>query len=195
MDPITHGAVAYILYVLYAGTQRVISRPVSTHCLPARWALIPLAVGSQFPDLVDKPLAYWGVLVYGRSLAHSVFSLVIVGGLLAWAIHAAPMNRFSWLPTQLRAVMPAAFMIGYVGHLLGDAYSGVITSELLSARFLVYPLVELPPSPADQIAPWVRVIELYRDPGAAVHIELVTTAVLLFGGIRIVAYGRERAGS
>ena len=42
---------------------------VGTHRLPAYLALVSLAVRSQLPDLVDKPLAYLDILTYGQSLS------------------------------------------------------------------------------------------------------------------------------
>lgn len=184
MDPVTHGAVAYLLYVAYA--------LVSSHRLPARWALVPLAVGSQFPDLVDKPLAYWGVLAYGRSLAHSVFSLLFVCGVV-WLVVRSPTLRLAdWLPAQVRRLTPAAFTIGYAAHLLGDAWRGLFSGDLFSVRFLAYPLFGVPQSPSDNISPLVRVLELYREPAATMHLEIVGAAVLVFVGVRVWAVQRGR---
>lgn len=104
MLPLGHLAFAYLWYVAYAA--------VGTHRLPAR-----LAVGSQFPDLVDKPLAYLGVLTYGRSLAHSVFALAGCAVAVWWV---ATRLRGRWaaetLPEWLRAVTPAAFAVGYASQ-------------------------------------------------------------------------------
>ncbi|MFD1570476.1 metal-dependent hydrolase [Halorubrum laminariae] len=182
MDPVTHGAVAYLLYVVYAAA--------TSRRLPARWALVPLAVGSQFPDLIDKPLAYWGVLVYGRSLAHSVFSLVVVCGGLWWVMRSESVPLTDRVPDRLRRVTPAAFTIGYAAHLLGDAWQGLIRGDLVSVRFLAYPLFGVPRSPSDDIAPWVRVLEIYREPAAAVHLEIVVAALVVFVGLRLWAARR-----
>ncbi|WP_048077045.1 metal-dependent hydrolase [Halorubrum sp. AJ67] len=182
MDPVTHGAVAYLLYVAYAAA--------TTRRLPVRWALVPLAVGSQFPDLIDKPLAYWGVLVYGRSLAHSVFVLFGVCGGLWWVMRSESTPVGDRIPDRLREVAPAAFAVGYVAHLLGDAWGGLLAGDLASMRFLAYPLVSVPRSPSDDIAPWVRVLEIYREPAAAVQIEIVAAALVTFVGLRLWAARR-----
>lgn len=184
MDPVTHGAVAYLLYVAYAW--------VRSHRLPARWALIPLAIGSQFPDLVDKPLAYWGVIPYGRSLAHSVFTLILVCGVVWWVLQSPSLRVSDRLPDHLRRLTPAAFTMGYAAHLLGDAWRGLFSGDLYSVRFLAYPLFGVPQSPSDNISPWVRVLELYREPAAAMHLELVGAAVVVFVGLRVWAIQRSR---
>ena len=182
MDPVTHAAVAYLLYVAYAA--------VTTRRLPARWALVPVAVGSQFPDLIDKPLAYWGVLAYGRSLAHSVFSLVIVCGMVWWMLRSDTVPCGDLLPDQLCRVAPAAFTIGYAAHLLGDAWRGLLSGDFVSVRFLVYPVFGVPRSSSDNIAPWVRILEIYQDPVAAVHIEIVLIALVVFVSVRLWAAWR-----
>lgn len=101
MFPLGHAAVAYLGSVAVAAATR---RP-----LPVHRALAPLAVGSQFPDLLDKPLAYYGVLVSGRSLGHSIFTaaLVLVG--------------VRWLSTRVAA--PADGRLGW--RLLGVVALGI----------------------------------------------------------------------
>ena len=105
--PLGHAALAYLLY-----SGLVLSR---TRRRPRYLACVPLAVGSQFPDLVDKPLAYVGVLSYGRSLAHSVFAFVLVSGVVWWG---ATTLRTRWPDTawqgRLRRMTPAAFASGYL---------------------------------------------------------------------------------
>ncbi len=192
MDPVTHGAVAYLLYVAYVGVRGVLSETVRTRRLPATWAFVPLAIGSQFPDLVDKPLAYWGLLVSGRSLAHSVFSLVILGVAVGILVRDDSNSIVSRLPSRLRTTVPTAFAIGYGGHLLGDAYQGLFAGELFSVRFLVYPVYPLSASVADEFAPWVRVLDIYADPAAAIHVEIVAVALLVFVGLRVWRDSRGR---
>ena len=193
MDPITHGALAYLLYVGYVMGRVIISKSTQTHHLPATWAFVPLAIGSQFPDLIDKPLAYWGVLVSGRSLAHSAFSLLLIGVLLDSVTRIQPIDIASRLPTRLRASIPTAFVIGYAGHLLGDAAYGLLSGEFFSVRFLVYPVSALSRSSGDELAPWVRVINLYRDPSTVIHVEIVAAALIVFVGLRVWKYSRKRA--
>jgi len=66
MWPWGHLAVGYLLWSVLVRDRRF--RP------PTGAETLLLAVGTQFPDAVDKPLAWsLGVLPNGRSLAHSVF--------------------------------------------------------------------------------------------------------------------------
>ena len=181
MLPLGHLAFAYLWYAVYAAT--------STHRLPARLALLPLAFGSQFPDLVDKPLAYIGILTYGRSLAHSLFAFALCS-LTVWWLVARLRGHWSaeTLAEQLRIVTPAAFAIGYASHLLGDTYRFLLTGDVWTARFLLYPLFPVPESPSDDIAPWVRLFEIYQEMGTHPQIGLIVLAVVVFVGVRVRQY-------
>ena len=67
--PLGHAAFGYVLYSLY--TRLHLNHP------PQGLAALALAFGTQFPDLIDKPLTWtFAVLPYGRSFAHSLFTLV-----------------------------------------------------------------------------------------------------------------------
>jgi hypothetical protein len=179
--PLGHLAFAYLWYVLYAAS--------STHQLPARLALVPLAFGSQFPDLIDKPLAYIGVLTYGRSLAHSLFTFALCM-FAVWWLTTRLRGRWSTetRAERLRTVTPAAFAIGYASHLLGDTYRFLLTGDLWAARFLLYPLFPVPESPGDDIAPWIRLFEIYQEMGTHPQITFIVLAVVVFVGLRVRQY-------
>lgn len=181
MLPLGHLTFAYLWYILYAA--------VGTHRLPARLALVPLAVGSQFPDLIDKPLAYIGVLRYGRSLAHSLFTFAICICCVWWLTIRL---RGRWAATslreRLRVVTPAAFAVGYASHLLGDSYQVLLAGDLWAARFLVYPVFPVPESSADEIAPWVRLFNIYQEMGSHPQLNLIILAGVVFAGLRIHRY-------
>ncbi|MFW6320607.1 MAG: metal-dependent hydrolase [Halohasta sp.] len=103
MWPLGHAAVAYLGYSASTRTR--------TGTPPGSLALVALAVGSQLPDLVDKPLSwYLGVLPTGRSLGHSVFFLVPLA-----AVVYVLARRYS------RAEYGLAFGVGLGTHLLADA--------------------------------------------------------------------------
>ncbi|MEZ3163899.1 metal-dependent hydrolase [Halorubrum sp. RMP-47] len=178
MLPLGHLAVAYLWYAFVAA--------VRTHQLPARLALVPLAFGSQFPDLIDKPLAYFGVLTYGRSLAHSVFTFVFCSFAVWWL---ALRLRGRWEPVTLaerfRTVTPVAFVIGYASHLFGDSYQFLLVGDLWAARFLVYPVFPVPESPSDDIAPWIRLLEIYQSMGSHPQLNLILLAIAVFAGVRV----------
>jgi len=111
----------------------ILSQSSSTlsHAIICRLAA---AVGSQFPDLVDKPLA-WAVSVLpaGRSLTHSVFTAVAVSAVVYCV--AARLDRRE----------PAlAFIVGYASHLAGDALPKLPAGDFDSLTFLLWPLLPLP---------------------------------------------------
>jgi len=134
MWPWGHLAVAYLVYVVY--TRRDPTRRQTAAPLTA------LAVGSQFPDLIDKPLAWtFGILPSGRSLAHSLFTLFI----LAVVLHQLAVR-------YRRTDLSEAFTIGAFAHTLTDmsptAVAGLLGGDLTQfrwLRFLVWPLQPPPP--------------------------------------------------
>lgn len=181
MLPLGHAALAYLLYVGYAA--------VRNHRLPVRYGFVPLAIGSQFPDLIDKPLAYIGVLASGRSLAHSLFTFLLITGLVWWiATRFTNPDEEPWRQ-QLRSISPSAFGIGYGSHLIGDSYGRLIAGEF--PRFLLYPLYRIPESPLDDVAPWIRMLRIYQEMHTHPQLELLLLALLVFVGIRIHAYRKE----
>lgn len=93
-----------------------------------------VALGTQLPDLIDKPLAwYFGVLPAGRSLAHSAFTAAAVSlVVLAVATHSGHRDA------------GVAFTVGYVSHLLGDALPKLPGGDYESVAFLLWPVLPLP---------------------------------------------------
>jgi len=90
-----------------------------------------LAVGTQFPDLVDKPLAWYvGVLPTGRTLAHSALTATVVIAAL-------------WVVLDTHRTVTTAFSVGYVSHLFGDALRPALAGNYQSLAFLAWPV--LPP--------------------------------------------------
>lgn len=126
MWPWGHLAVAYLLYSLY--THRRFDR--SPLAIPA----LAVAVGSQFPDLIDKPLAWTvGVLPGGRTLGHSLF----FAALLIPAVYAVAI-RFR------RRDVGTAFVIGHPSHLAADVPPAALGGEFGGAGFLLWPLAGAP---------------------------------------------------
>ena len=126
MWPWGHLAVAYLLY---SALTRWKDSSVS-----GGLAVFALAVGSQFPDLIDKPLGWsLGVLPGGRTLAHSVFL-------------AAVLIPFIYmLATEYSQSEPAtAFIVGYVVHLLTDIPPSVASGGFEDLTFLFWPVLEQP---------------------------------------------------
>ena len=92
------------------------------------------ALGTQFPDLVDKPLAWvLGILPAGRSLGHSVFIATAVSAVVLYV--AGRRDRFD----------PAlAFVVGYGSHIAGDVIPELPTGDFDSLTFVVWPLLPSP---------------------------------------------------
>jgi len=127
MWPWGHAAVGYLLYA--ASVRR------RSGARPAGGAVIWLALGTQFPDLIDKPLAWTaGVLPTGRTLAHA---LPIVVPLLA--------ATYLFARRRARAEWAFAFALGYLVHVLTDALPSLAWGDPAYARFLLWPLLSVPP--------------------------------------------------
>lgn len=126
MWPWEHLALGYLLYSGYSrGRHR---QP------PPESAAVVLAVATQLPDLVDKPLAWTvGVLPSGTTLAHSALTAVPLVVLVLLATR--------WLD---RSADGEAFAVGYGSHLLGDmGYRLLVEDEPVT--FLLWPLLSQPP--------------------------------------------------
>jgi membrane-bound metal-dependent hydrolase YbcI (DUF457 family) len=159
--PLGHALLGYLLYVVFA------------RAIPGRYPhgvrLGALLLGTQFPDLVDKPLAFAGVLVSGRSLAHS---LVFAAGLLAVLWYVARRSR--------RPQLAVAFGFGHVSHLVGDAIGPIATGRFGELTFLLWPVFPAREYGSDEIAPWVRITRYYASPEVAPELLLVPLAVAVF---------------
>ena len=121
-----HVAIAYLLYA--ASTRTRFEEP------PTSVPVVILVFGSLFPDLVDKPLAwYLDVLPTGRSLAHSL--LVLVPLCLAVYVVARAYDRSEY---------GIAFAIGAISHSLVDALP-VLWDDEASASFVLWPYWSVEP--------------------------------------------------
>lgn len=131
MWPWEHLAVGYLAYssAVRLRTGRPPRDPV---------AVVVLAFATQFPDLVDKPLAWTlGVLPSGTSLAHSVvFAVPLVMVVLILA------RRYG------RPAIGTAFAIGYLLHMPSDAlYAAVALGAQIDPGSFAWPLVPASPMP------------------------------------------------
>ncbi|TKX60769.1 metal-dependent hydrolase, partial [Halorubrum sp. SP9] len=73
-------------------------------------------------------------------------------------------------------------------HLLGDTYRFLLSGDLWAARVLLYPLFPVPESPADDIAPWIRLFEIYQEMSTHPQITLIVVAIVVFVGLRVRQY-------
>ena len=105
---------------------------------PRSAAVVALAVGTQFPDLVDKPLSWMlGILPSGHSMAHSLLVAVPLA-LLAVQLGSAIGRKKAG----------AAFAFGYLSHLPGDVVYPAMIGGKANVGFLFWPLVPAPESEA-----------------------------------------------
>jgi len=140
MWPWGHLAAAFLVYAVY-------SRVRYGH-RPTEATAVLVALGSQLPDLVDKPLAWTvGALPTGRSLAHS---LLILGPLLAVAyLYASRRDRAAARFARregARAPLVVALGLGAIVHSLTDALYPVVEGEFGGTAFLAWPVADLPPT-------------------------------------------------
>jgi len=127
MLPWGHAAVGYLCYRLYTFLRH--RRP------PTGMTVIALAIGTQFPDLIDKPLAWtFGVLPSGRSLAHSVLVFGVVVSVLYW--------RGRERSEQTQAAL-FAFGFGWLSHLFADSYT-ILLGRQTCVNYLLWPLAACP---------------------------------------------------
>ncbi len=125
MWPLGHAAIGYLCYSTLVRTRE--ASP------PDGLAVVVLLFGSQFPDLVDKPLAwYLGVLPTGRTLAHS---LLVLGPLVV-AVYLFTARRS-------RPECGVAFGVGALSHVFVDALPVLWGGT--DPSFLLWPLVAVEP--------------------------------------------------
>ncbi|WP_029601989.1 metal-dependent hydrolase [Halococcus hamelinensis] len=174
MWPWGHLAFGYVLCSMYS--RLVYRKP------PDGIAVLAIVLGTQLPDLVDKPLAWtFHVLPSGRSLAHSVFAAVLAS-VVVWA----------YCRRRGRSDLGAAFAIGYVSHLVADGYTYLFTGEYVYLSYLGWPL--LPPPPfGDEGTFLTHLQNITLSPGFA--LQLVMAVVVYVVWIEDGAPGRAAFGA
>ncbi|WP_324759614.1 metal-dependent hydrolase [Haloarcula sp. GH36] len=131
MWPWGHAAVGYIAYSLYV--RRDGRRPTAV-------AVVALAIGTQFPDLVDKPLGWTlGILPGGRTLAHSLLTFAVVGVAVLYVA-----RHYRQRP------LGVAFLIGYLSHTLSDGLYAAIDGEFADLTYLLWPVLPMPEYETEQ---------------------------------------------
>jgi hypothetical protein len=94
-----------------------------------------LALGTQLPDFLDKPLAWHaGVLPSGLSVGHS---LGFVAAVTVLAFAARPG----------RPVLPVTLAVGLVSRLLGDMLFAALLGSPRTYEFVLWPFVPAAPEP------------------------------------------------
>jgi hypothetical protein len=154
-------------YLLYSLAVRVWSgrRPTAA-------ATLALAAGTQFPDLVDKPLAWWlAVLPSGRSLGHSLFAAGVVLSLV-----------MAYAESRGRGVEGGAFGIGYLSHLVGDSLYVIPARAWDQLAFLLWPAVPAVEYPDESFAAQLAGLQVPTalTPELATSTALAGVVVLLW---------------
>lgn len=159
MWPWGHAVVGYLLYTAY--TRYRYDRP------PAEVPTILLLGGTQFPDLIDKPLA-WSltVLPSGRTLGHSLLILVPLS-ILVYLL-AIQHRKPDW---------GGAFVIGALSHAIVDVLPAAIRGEYAYTTSLLWPL--LPAPPYDEHNRTIVGHFLTIEPSFLVMFEVVLVLVVL----------------
>lgn len=131
MWPWEHLAFGYIVYSILARTR--------TRWLPSDAAVIALAVATQFPDLVDKPLAWtFGVFQSGIAMGHSLLFVI-------------PVSLLS-LYVAARIGKPGVGLgvtTGLLTHIAGDVLYPVLTGDGIAIRYFMWPLYRAPGGESD----------------------------------------------
>ncbi|WP_226481495.1 metal-dependent hydrolase [Natrinema amylolyticum] len=126
MWPWEHLAFAYVLYSL---TTNVVFRTS-----PSARETIAVAVGSQLPDLIDKPLAWTiGITDGGYSIGHSIF----VAPFVCLAVYAVAVRRGE-------RVLSGAFALAYLSHPIADMLSQLFRGRAVDLRTVLWPITSPP---------------------------------------------------
>jgi membrane-bound metal-dependent hydrolase YbcI (DUF457 family) len=140
---------------------------VRDRTLPSAAVIGVTALGSQFPDLVDKPLAHqFGLLPSGRVFTHSLpIAIPLVIAVLA----------YGWRTGRRR--LAGAFVSAYLLHLVGDTYTVLLTGRIPAD--LLWPLTAVQPRPRVPFWAGVNGINIQLWTAFSVTVLGVTFVVLL----------------
>lgn len=129
MWPWEHLAIGYLGYaVLYR--RSVIGSP------HRRIPLAAMVVGTQFPDLVDKPMGWaFGVFPGGTSVTHSLFVAPILIAAI-WLLGIALDRREA----------ASAFCVGYFLHIPADLIYPIVHGEAPNLNAFLWPVVVTEPA-------------------------------------------------
>lgn len=134
---------------------------------PSERAVVVLAVATQLPDLIDKPLAWqFGLLSNGVGVAHSL----LVGVPIAFAVGVG-------LWARGRPEAGGALAIGYGSHVAGDLLFGWLFGNPPFLPAFLWPLYSTPEPATPGLGP--KVWELLLDSWALLGGAMGRTYFLL----------------
>ncbi|WP_277552388.1 metal-dependent hydrolase [Halobaculum limi] len=158
MWPWGHAAVGYVVItVLWIGWRR---RPLFGR------EVLAVIVGTQVPDLVDKPLT-WIVplLPSGRSLGHSAVIWAIVAVVVVLSVRNTEYDDLALL-----------VLLGYFLGLLSDLPTAVIRGDISEVSYLLWPLL---PAPTFEIEPDLLIHLAEIELSDLVRLAVVCSGLLL----------------
>lgn len=168
MWPWGHLGVGYVLWSVWCrGRDR--APPTTTEF----WLVV---LGTQLPDLVDKPLAWTlGVLPSGRSLAHSLLTAAVV---------VAVVTRLGRRYDRER--LASCFSLAFVSHPVADALVLVLGGRTEYLGFLLWPATATPYSMDGR--------SLTDALGRLLHVDVVSPYVLPVVGFVLLWLADGRPG-
>lgn len=175
MWPWEHAAIGYIAYSLLCRLRGEV---------PSDGAVIALLVGTQLPDLIDKPLAWeFGLLPSGRTLAHSL-------------LFAVPVCLVVYLVARRsdRRQVGVAFGLGYLLHLPADVLAQPLYGAPLSLNFLLWPALPVAPSPPLELGCPLTVPGLRECLFGSLGIVFLTAEAALVGSAVYLWYTDQSPG-
>ena len=182
MWPWEHLAVGYLAYSMLARAR--------TGEPPGGAAALVVAVATQLPDLIDKPLAWtFGVFPGGYSVGHSIF---VASGLSTLAVAVARRRG--------RPELGVAFAVGYLSHLPADLLFLYVVEGYLTPAIVVWPAVPAIAGTAGGglVAHVVTFLEAYARSlagGRLVGFALVEVALLVGALVAWLRDGRPGVGN
>lgn len=131
-------------------------------------AALAVAIGTQLPDLIDKPLAWrFGLIPSGRSLAHSLVFLAALS-VIVWVLA----TRYD------RRLEGSAFTGAYLSHVLADMLPAAVAGEWAKLGSLLWPITPLYQYP-DELDRSIIGFFLALEPAELLSLELGLTVVAL----------------
>ena len=182
MWPWEHLAVGYLCYALWVHLRH--------RRRPAGLPVVVLALATQLPDLIDKPLGWWLGITSSLAIGHSVFfavAMTLLVGLLGGGRYALP------------------YGLGHLSHLAADVFYKAALGDSVEYEFLLWPLVRKPASEApgliSEFRYWLaNYVEFLTSPEGmaylAFEVVLIGSALLLWAydglpGLAPASFRRE----
>jgi hypothetical protein len=160
MLPVGHALVALVPILGY-----VALRDRRLPSLGFAWVVF---VGSQWPDLIDKPLAnYTGLIPTGRVFLHSLPVAIPVSALAIGYGKRTGRDRAGY-----------AFVAAYLLHLVGDNYGGFLRSSPRAWWDLLWPLT--PAKPRPEIPHWAGPDQINVKIWTGISLVILFVAVVTF---------------